>query len=255
MAVTWLHLTFPGRPIYIGVWSENYRAQRFYQRRGFEWCGEYLYVVGDARDREWILREVTGSTTDPTTATTATSATILPSAAAATAAAGMSNNRQNFQMVDSDDSLNRVLDEYAAEQVERKAGEKTKMTPAEQAAAVVVTSGSGGALVAAAAAAAVAAATSSWTYPLLTINHHLFVDLPQHGRWLVDTGAPLSFGGAADQAALVVGDVTVALQNAFSTAEQLSAKIGVPCQGMCLILLRSVFCLFFFLFFSFFYSI
>lgn len=42
--------------LYLGVWSENYRAQRFYARHGFRRAGAYLFPVGKARDLEWILR-------------------------------------------------------------------------------------------------------------------------------------------------------------------------------------------------------
>ncbi|HVF17863.1 MAG TPA: GNAT family N-acetyltransferase, partial [Steroidobacteraceae bacterium] len=34
-------------PIYIGVWSENYGAQRFYARYGFSKVGEYGFRVGN----------------------------------------------------------------------------------------------------------------------------------------------------------------------------------------------------------------
>lgn len=44
------------RDIWIGVWSENYGAQRFYMRRGFEKAGEYGFRVGKTVDREFILR-------------------------------------------------------------------------------------------------------------------------------------------------------------------------------------------------------
>jgi ribosomal protein S18 acetylase RimI-like enzyme len=54
LAQAYLKARFSG-PIYIGVWSENYRAQKFYKKYGYEKCGEYLYEVGEARDREWIL--------------------------------------------------------------------------------------------------------------------------------------------------------------------------------------------------------
>src|SRR4051812_14801892 len=37
-------------PIYIGVWSENYRAQRFYARYGFLKVGEYGFRVGGTVD-------------------------------------------------------------------------------------------------------------------------------------------------------------------------------------------------------------
>jgi len=43
-------------PIYIGVWSENYGAQRFYGRYGFNKVGEYGFPVGKTVDREFILK-------------------------------------------------------------------------------------------------------------------------------------------------------------------------------------------------------
>lgn len=42
--------------IWIGVWSENLGAQRFYARRGFSKVGEYGFPVGRTVDREFILR-------------------------------------------------------------------------------------------------------------------------------------------------------------------------------------------------------
>ena len=44
------------RPRWISVWSENYGAQRFYARYGFEHVGEYAFIVGQQRDREFIFR-------------------------------------------------------------------------------------------------------------------------------------------------------------------------------------------------------
>ncbi|MCL7713350.1 GNAT family N-acetyltransferase [Stenotrophomonas mori] len=44
------------RTLWIGVWSENAGAQRFYRRQGFEKVGEYGFAVGRTRDREFILR-------------------------------------------------------------------------------------------------------------------------------------------------------------------------------------------------------
>jgi ribosomal protein S18 acetylase RimI-like enzyme len=47
----------PGpRDIWIGVWSENHGAQRFYRRQGFEKVGEYGFKVGRTIDHEFILR-------------------------------------------------------------------------------------------------------------------------------------------------------------------------------------------------------
>jgi diamine N-acetyltransferase len=43
-------------PIYIGVWSENYGAQRFYARYGFTKVGEYGFRVGNTIDHEFILK-------------------------------------------------------------------------------------------------------------------------------------------------------------------------------------------------------
>jgi len=44
------------RMILIGVWSENYGAQRLYARYGFEKVGEYHFMVGLFADAEFILR-------------------------------------------------------------------------------------------------------------------------------------------------------------------------------------------------------
>lgn len=54
-ALDWLQRDGP-RPLWIGVWSENYGAQRLYGRMGFEKVGEYEFPVGRVRDREFILR-------------------------------------------------------------------------------------------------------------------------------------------------------------------------------------------------------
>jgi len=42
--------------LWIGVWSENHGAQRFYARQGFERVGEYGFKVGNTVDHEFILR-------------------------------------------------------------------------------------------------------------------------------------------------------------------------------------------------------
>ena len=51
----WLEKDGP-RTLWIGVWSENYGAQRLYGRHGFVKAGEYEFPVGNTRDREFILR-------------------------------------------------------------------------------------------------------------------------------------------------------------------------------------------------------
>lgn len=47
-----------GKVMWLGVWSENYRAQKFYARHGFGKVGEYDYPVGETIDREFILRRL-----------------------------------------------------------------------------------------------------------------------------------------------------------------------------------------------------
>jgi ribosomal protein S18 acetylase RimI-like enzyme len=58
--MAWLEEAGP-RPIWIGVWSENYGAQRFYARHGFEKVGEYAFQVGGTVDKEFILRRISES--------------------------------------------------------------------------------------------------------------------------------------------------------------------------------------------------
>lgn len=46
------------RTLWIGVWSENYGAQRFYARHGFEIVGDYSFMVGDHADHELITQRL-----------------------------------------------------------------------------------------------------------------------------------------------------------------------------------------------------
>jgi ribosomal protein S18 acetylase RimI-like enzyme len=54
-ALDHLAKTRPG-PVWLGVWSGNHKAQRFYARLGFEHVGNYLFPVGEWRDEEFIFR-------------------------------------------------------------------------------------------------------------------------------------------------------------------------------------------------------
>jgi len=54
-ALQWLEREGP-RTLWLGVWSENFGAQRFYARYGFSKVGEYLFPVGAVNDLEFILR-------------------------------------------------------------------------------------------------------------------------------------------------------------------------------------------------------
>jgi GNAT superfamily N-acetyltransferase len=51
----WLEKDGP-RDLWIGVWSENFGAQKLYARHGFTQVGTYDFVVGQTRDHEFILR-------------------------------------------------------------------------------------------------------------------------------------------------------------------------------------------------------
>jgi ribosomal protein S18 acetylase RimI-like enzyme len=53
--IAWLQSDGP-RTVWIGVWSENLGALRFYARHEFEKVGEYGFQVGDTVDHEYILR-------------------------------------------------------------------------------------------------------------------------------------------------------------------------------------------------------
>lgn len=44
------------RAVYLSVWENNERAQRFYRRYGFEHVGEHVFMVGGTRDRDFIWR-------------------------------------------------------------------------------------------------------------------------------------------------------------------------------------------------------
>lgn len=52
-ALAWLEQHYS--PLYIGVWSNNHGAQRFYGRYGFVKVGEYGFQVGKTIDHELIL--------------------------------------------------------------------------------------------------------------------------------------------------------------------------------------------------------
>ena len=54
-ALTWMEQEHEG-PLWVGVYSDNLRAQRFYVRYHFVPVGEYAFPVGKTRDREFILR-------------------------------------------------------------------------------------------------------------------------------------------------------------------------------------------------------
>jgi len=52
----WFADTYGNAPQWIGVWSENHKAQTLYKAYGFERVGEYKFAVGQTLDDEFILR-------------------------------------------------------------------------------------------------------------------------------------------------------------------------------------------------------
>ena len=63
-ALDWLLRDGPRR-LWIGVWSENLGAQRFYGRYDFTRVGEYIFPVGAQQDLEFILRRDADATAAP----------------------------------------------------------------------------------------------------------------------------------------------------------------------------------------------
>lgn len=44
------------KTLYLSVWENNQRAQRFYKSYGFEHVGEHKFMVGNTADRDFIWR-------------------------------------------------------------------------------------------------------------------------------------------------------------------------------------------------------
>lgn len=55
VAMVWLKERYQ-HDIFLGVYSENFRAQRFYENQGFKLFGEYSFQVGESFDREFIYK-------------------------------------------------------------------------------------------------------------------------------------------------------------------------------------------------------
>ena len=56
VAVDHLDERYGAAPQWLGVWSENRRAQALYRAFGFEKVGEYEFLVGETRDKDFIFR-------------------------------------------------------------------------------------------------------------------------------------------------------------------------------------------------------
>lgn len=44
------------KALYLSVWENNHRAQRFYKRYGFEHVGEHKFMVGATADHDFVWR-------------------------------------------------------------------------------------------------------------------------------------------------------------------------------------------------------
>src|SRR6187402_519501 len=43
--------------VWLGVWEKNLRAQRFYQKWGFERFSEHVFVMGNDAQTDWLLKK------------------------------------------------------------------------------------------------------------------------------------------------------------------------------------------------------
>ncbi len=56
LALFWLHEQFD--QVYLSVYSENLKAQRLYERYGFEKIQKYFFMVGNHADPEFIMKRM-----------------------------------------------------------------------------------------------------------------------------------------------------------------------------------------------------
>lgn len=55
----WLEEHYPARPIWLSVFSNNLKAQKFYNHYGFSKVGEYKYSVGECKNDVFIMKRET----------------------------------------------------------------------------------------------------------------------------------------------------------------------------------------------------
>lgn len=58
LALKHLDARYGNAPQWVGVWSENVRAQALYRAYGFDKAGEYTFPVGETEDHEFIFRRL-----------------------------------------------------------------------------------------------------------------------------------------------------------------------------------------------------
>jgi ribosomal protein S18 acetylase RimI-like enzyme len=52
----WLEEHYPERPIWLSVFSNNLKAQKFYNHYSFYKVGEYNYPVGECKNDVFIMK-------------------------------------------------------------------------------------------------------------------------------------------------------------------------------------------------------
>jgi len=57
--LTWSEEHYPARPLWLTVWSQNFKAQRFYTHYGFTKVGGCDYYVGERKEHEFVMNRQT----------------------------------------------------------------------------------------------------------------------------------------------------------------------------------------------------
>ncbi|UJR18594.1 hypothetical protein I4U23_005501 [Adineta vaga] len=61
VSLSWLEKQYPGRPIWLGVWKENLKAQEFHKQYNFKKVGERFYQVGEYKRPSFIMKKESSS--------------------------------------------------------------------------------------------------------------------------------------------------------------------------------------------------
>jgi ribosomal protein S18 acetylase RimI-like enzyme len=61
VALVWIEEQFPNRPIWLGVWTENLKAQEFHKQYNFKKVGEGFYQIGNYQRPSFIMRRESSS--------------------------------------------------------------------------------------------------------------------------------------------------------------------------------------------------
>nr|ACD54701.1 GCN5-related N-acetyltransferase-like protein [Adineta vaga] len=57
VSLSWLEKQYPGRPIWLGVWKENLKAQEFHKQYNFKKVGERFYQIGEYKRPSFIMKK------------------------------------------------------------------------------------------------------------------------------------------------------------------------------------------------------